>query len=129
MILPGIAFVRYLKPILPSEVIDKDHMSRLVRRRMLTSLLDDPIDAGRELTFRERMWSNLWSLTALVVSARFFRFVYLTISRHFHLSALWTWLYLLGIVVITTLFVYVSEVIVKQWIKKLTSSSAKEKSS
>ena len=54
MTIPGKVYVRYLKAIQPSEVTSREHMSRLVRRRMLEALLDTPRDTCAEITPRQR---------------------------------------------------------------------------
>ena len=55
--LPGKVWVRYLPPIYAKEASDRDAMLRLVRRRMLESLMKAPEDLGGELTWSQRIVS------------------------------------------------------------------------
>jgi hypothetical protein len=76
MAIPGIVYIRYLKPIQPSEATDREHMSRIVRRRILEDILTaSPPDASRQLTFSEKLecFSALMTTSVLCSSL-----VYLT---------------------------------------------------
>jgi hypothetical protein len=55
MAIPGIVYLRFLKPIEPSEATDREHMSRIVRRRILEDILLSPRDASRQLTLSEKL--------------------------------------------------------------------------
>jgi hypothetical protein len=55
MAIPGIVYTRYLKPIDPSEAVDREHMARIVRRRILEDMLTSPRDASRQLTLSEKL--------------------------------------------------------------------------
>lgn len=75
MAIPGIVYVRFLKPIQPSEATDREHMLRIVRRRILEDILNSPIDASRSLTLSEKLecFSALMTTVVLCTSL-----VYLT---------------------------------------------------
>ncbi len=73
--IPGRVYIKYLPPIMPSEASDKDKMSRLVRRRILTALLDTPPDTGKELGAVRRLLNLpvvLGSLYASVIVLKSF---------------------------------------------------------
>lgn len=55
MAIPGIVYTKYLKPIQPNEATDREHMLRIVRRRILECLADAPPEASRSLKFSEKL--------------------------------------------------------------------------
>jgi hypothetical protein len=114
--MPGVAYVRYLTPIQPNEVKDKEEMSRLVRRRMLTSMLNDPPDVGRNITWGERFIQLIWMSIALVINISFATVTFQQISKHFQLNSIMTLLFILFIIIMYTLITYIHYVYVKQWL-------------
>lgn len=65
MAIPGIVYIRFLKPVQPSEAKDREHMSRIVRRRILEDILNSPQDASRPLTLSEKLECFLALLTTV----------------------------------------------------------------
>ena len=55
MAIPGVVYTKYLKPIQPSEATDREHMLRIVRRRILECLANSPPDASRPLKLSEKL--------------------------------------------------------------------------
>lgn len=51
----GRVYVKFLKSVQPEEAASRDEMSVLLRRRMLESVRDGPVDAGRDLTWAQRI--------------------------------------------------------------------------
>lgn len=72
----GKVYVRYLKPIMPSEAKSRDEMNILLRKRMLTAMLDCPSDVGQELTWMARL-ENIVA-TFAVVGFDYFSLSYLS---------------------------------------------------
>ena len=73
--IPGKVYVKYLTPISPSEAPDKEKMSRLVRRRILTALLDTPADTGKELGWFLRLLNLQLVLLFIFLARRVLLFI------------------------------------------------------
>ena len=92
--LPGKVWVRYLPPIYAKEARDRDDMLRLVRRRMLESLMKAPEDLGGQLTWLERTASfvggcaMIGACSGLLWSIH--RVLFLDLKLTFLSASLWT---------------------------------------
>ena len=65
MAVPGLVHVKVLRPVQVTEAQDRRTMAHLVRKRMLESLLQSPLDTCRPLHTIEKVYCHL----TLVVSA------------------------------------------------------------
>lgn len=108
--LAGKVWVRYLPPIYAKEASDRDGMLRLVRRRVLQTLMKAPEDLGGQLTWPQRVFSSAYgclmiaACSGLVWAIRHVLFVELNMTM---LSALiWTGVSSVGV----TLGLYVYNV-------------------
>ena len=78
----GQCTVRFLKPIYPQEATSRDHMMRILRRRMLEALLDVPSTVGQSISayqYAVCMLSNVVSI-ALVVLTIFVSYSYVVLE-------------------------------------------------
>ena len=64
MNVPGVIYVKMLKPIQCAEAKDKDEMSLLVRKRMLESIKQCPADVASPITWMDRIY-NLIGISAI----------------------------------------------------------------
>lgn len=134
MAIPGIVYVRFLKPIQPSEAKDREHMLRIVRRRILEDILNSPVDASRPLTFSEKLECFSALMTTLVLCSSL---VYLTSQLILLLFPTLSTkdLFLGGVLlsIIVTLAVYIWAAYIQIWIhppvppKGPTSPNGKKK--
>lgn len=113
----GKVFVRYLNPILPEEAIDREHMCRLVRRRMLETLADCPMEIGMELTWSERFDCVSWNLCVLSINALIIRSIHYVFVERWHFSVAEVCLRLaFGILFVTfALYVYFVYLVNLRW--------------
>lgn len=84
----GRIFVRYLPPILAKETTDRDQMLRLVRRRVLETLMRAPDQLGAELTWMERWQCFGCSAVVITANALVLRGCYEVLFRRLALSTL-----------------------------------------
>jgi len=114
----GHVAVRYLKPILPSEITSREHVTRLVRRRMLESLLDCPKVIGTDLNWAQRYLSiavTLLNLTFDYGALLLFRKV---AFEHLGLSTLQASAYTLTLIATITIVLYVYTVFLVDWMHR-----------
>mmetsp|Transcript_22568 Transcript_22568/g.32993 ORF Transcript_22568/g.32993 Transcript_22568/m.32993 type:complete len:412 (+) Transcript_22568:111-1346(+) len=114
MAVPGVVYVRFLAPIQPSEARSRGDMQRLLRRRMLESLQQSPLDASRPLSLSERLFSFLSLSTSAGVCTGILIIAYQQAVRHFTFREIALWGFCLSVA--STILIYIYAVYVQQWI-------------
>ena len=128
MTLPGVAVVKFLSPIYPSEASSKEEMSRIVRHQMLVGIKDCPVEVGSELSWLDRI-KNVSAIAAFLsfdyVTGRGI-LLYLTVSCGMTVTRV----IFLGVAVsvVITLLLYVYVVYIIRGLARANESESKRKS-
>lgn len=106
---PGKVCVQCLPPIIPSEVKDRDHMMRTLRRRNLEALATCPIDLKGPISWSTRASSLILFVSMIIADYWLIRIVkYVLMNEDMYgLSASSATLFLIGLTIFTTLVLYV----------------------
>jgi len=126
----GHVAVRYLKPIMPQEIESREHVIRIVRRRMLESLLETPTNIGCDLNWTQRITSVVVTLLNLAFDyAALLLFRNIAFER-LGLTTLMTTMYSLIVIVIVTIGLYLQTLYggeILEWMTKSRVKSQREK--
>lgn len=125
----GYVAVRYLKPILPSEVESRDHMMRLLRRRMLESLLQCPPIIGKEISWFQRLRCIVVTILNILFDYGCLKIFYNIAFRLLGLSAFEAFWYSTSLIALITLGLYIYTVYIVDFLYRPQKSSADKKNS
>jgi hypothetical protein len=111
----GRIWVRYLPPILSKETTHRDSMLRIVRRRILETLMKAPSHLGAALSWMERVYSVCFTIIVITLNAYMIRFFYVLLFVQLQLSALGALGVMSGSSVAVTAILYIYNVYVVNW--------------
>ena len=120
----GYVAVRYLKPIQPSEVFSRDHLIRLLRRRMLTALLDCPKIIGKSLSWPQRLRSIAVTLLNIAFDLGCIKLFNLIAFEHLGLSIKQAAFYTVVTIFAITIALYVYTVYVVDLVDRRSSKKS-----